>query len=245
MSERVIERVAEPGPDTASELARAGRALARAGLVTAFGHVSVRTAPDRLLMTPPCPLGTLDPAAPRAVEIAVDADELPAGAPREAWMHVAIASARPDVGAVCRAQPRGVTAAVAAGVPLVALHGQAALLGTEVRVHRDPRLVRDHPLGLAVAQTLADSSACVLRGNGALTTGRTLGEAVARMWILEETARTALLAAAAGTPEPLTGAEADAWRATGAELLERLWQYLRSEVPVPEVPVSEVPVPLS
>lgn len=209
-------------------LARAGRALAAAGLVTAFGHVSARLDVGRLLITPPCPLGTLDPADPTAVELELDATELPAGAPREAWLHVEIARTRPDVGAICRAQPRAATTAVAAGVPLVPLHGQAALLGPGVAVHADPRLVRDRALGVEVATALGDGFTCVLRGNGAVTVGAGIGDAVARMWILEETARMALLAAAAGSPVPLTADEAGAWRAAGAELLDRLWHYLAS-----------------
>ncbi|GAA2895936.1 hypothetical protein GCM10020220_102480 [Nonomuraea rubra] len=84
---------AEPA-DTVRALADAGRVLAAAGLVTAFGHVSARLPADRLLMTPPVPLGTLTPGAPYA-EIPLDAPGLPANAPREAWIHVEIARARP------------------------------------------------------------------------------------------------------------------------------------------------------
>lgn len=214
----------------AAELARAGRVLATAGLVTAFGHVSVRTAGDSLLITPPRPLGELDPAVPDSVTLPLAGAALPGSAPKEAWLHTAIAAARPDIGAICRAQPHAVTAATAAGLRLQPLHGQGALLGPAVAVHQDPRLVRDRERGLAVAETLGQNFTCVLRGNGAVTAGATIGEAVARMWILEETARLTLAAAAAGTPRPLTGDEADAWRATGSELLDRLWQHLRSTV---------------
>jgi HCOMODA/2-hydroxy-3-carboxy-muconic semialdehyde decarboxylase len=205
------------------ELAQAGPALAAAGLVTAFGHVSARTG-DHLLITPPRPPGSIDPADPGIRKLALDARELPTGIPQDAWMHIAIANARPDVGAVCRAQPPSVTAAAAARIPLVPVHGQGALLGPEVPVHADSRLVREPALGEALAATLGSAFACVIRGNGAITVGRTVGEAVARMWILEETARITL---AAGKAFALPADEQRAWAATGSELLERIWHYLK------------------
>jgi hypothetical protein len=69
-----------------------------------------------------------------------------------------------------------------------ALHGQGALIGEEVSVHDDARLVRSQELGLAVAERLGGGSAVLLRGNGAVTVGATVGEAVARMWVLEASA---------------------------------------------------------
>jgi HCOMODA/2-hydroxy-3-carboxy-muconic semialdehyde decarboxylase len=60
-----------------------------------------------------------------------------------------------------------------------------------------------------------------------VTAGRNVGEAVARMWILEESCRLTLAAAAAGLmPVALTEEEQNAWFATGAELLDRIWAYL-------------------
>src|SRR3954468_6417688 len=106
------------------ELAEAGHVLDRAGLVTAFGHVSCRLGPDRVLITPPEPLGGLT-GAHAFTELDLTDAELPPGVPREAWIHAAIAKRRPDVGAICRAQPPVATALAAAGVPIEPLHGQA------------------------------------------------------------------------------------------------------------------------
>ncbi|MEV0624071.1 class II aldolase/adducin family protein [Nonomuraea sp. NPDC050404] len=209
-------------------LAEAGRALAAAGLVTAFGHVSARVAGDRLLMTPPVPLGTLGPDAPYT-EVALGAavEALPEGTPREAWIHVEIARARPGVGAICRAQPPTATALASAGVPIVPLHGQGAFLGPRVPVFDDAVLVRDRERGRTLAACLGDAPALVMRGNGAVTVGATVGEAVALMWVLEASARMNATAAAAGTPVPITPAEQEAWLAVRAELCGRIWSYLR------------------
>ncbi|MFI7702441.1 class II aldolase/adducin family protein [Nonomuraea sp. NPDC049480] len=208
------------------ELTAAGHALARAGLVTAFGHVSTRLDADRLLITPPRPLGELTPD--RHLELDLNVSELPGGVPREAWIHIAIARARPDVGAICRAQPPSASPLAATLGSPAPLHGQGALLGPVVPVFPNARLIREPQLGKELAATLGDGFACMLKGNGAVTVGGTIGEAVARMWILEESCRLALAAAAAGvTPATLTEAERNAWAATGPELLERIWDFLK------------------
>ena len=101
---------------------------------------------------------------------------MPTGVPREAWIHLAIARRRPDVGAICRAQPATATAA-----PILALHGQGAFLGPRVPVFSDAILVRDQARGEALAEKLGQAPALLLRGNGAVTVGADIGEAVARM----------------------------------------------------------------
>src|SRR5207302_6098839 len=149
------------------EVIPAARALASEGLVDAFGHVSARSG-DGFALTPPRPLGTLT-AQDGLVDVSLDADQLPDGAPREAWIHLEIYRRRPDVGAVCRAQPEAVNAAAGAGVAILALHGQGAFVGALVPVHDDARLVRDGELAAAVAAKLGNGDAVVLRGNGAVT----------------------------------------------------------------------------
>ena len=209
------------------ELVACGHALYRHGLVTAFGHVSCRVGDDRLLITPPVPLGGLGRES-AWTELDLDAAALPAGVPREAWIHLAIARRRPDVGAICRAQPATATALASAGVPILPLHGQGAFLGPRVPVFDDPVLVREETSARALADRLGDAPALVLRGNGAVTVGADLGEAVARMWVLEASAHLNSVAAAAGTPAPLSDDEQAAWRHVAPEILGRIWADLRA-----------------
>lgn len=208
------------------ELVAGGHALYRAELVTAFGHLSCRTAGSRLLITPPMPLGRIGLGSEFS-ELDLDADELPAGVPREAWIHLSIARRRPDVFAICRAQPPTATALASAGVPIVPLHGQGAFLGSRVPVFDDAILVRDRDRADALADRLGQEPALLMRGNGAVTVGATIGEAVARMWVLEASARMNAVAAAAGAPEALPDHEQAAWRAVSTELLGRIWSDLR------------------
>ena len=211
------------------ELVAGGHALYRAQLVTAFGHLSCRTAGSRWLITPPMPLGRLGLESEFS-ELDPDADELPVGVPREAWIHLAIARRRPEVSAICRAQPPTATALASAAVPIVPLHGQGSFLGTQVPVFDDAILVRDLDRADALADRLGQAPALLMRGNGAVTVGASIGEAVARMWVLEASARMNAVAAAAGTPAALPDHEQVAWRAVSTEILGRIWSDLRDPV---------------
>ncbi|MFJ6084954.1 class II aldolase/adducin family protein [Streptomyces sp. NPDC092369] len=224
-----------------SDLVRAGRVLSATGLVSAFGHVSARVGDGMLLITPPRPLGTVTESA--LLALPVTGEKLPAGVPAEAWIHRAVAAARPDVGAVCRAQPFHANAATALGVAIRPLHGQGALLGGRTPVLDDARLVRAPDRAATLAETLGDAFGLVMRGNGAVTVGHTVGEAVARMWVLEESARLAVISSAAGTARPLSEAEQRAWQDAGTELLGRIWAYLASTPDTTPTSPADSPTP--
>lgn len=213
--------------DLSRQLVDAGHALAAEGLVGAFGHVSARASADAALITPARPLASLGPddSLPR---LSLEAEELPPGAPGEAWIHWAIYRARADVDAVCRAQPRVAAAFGVTATPVRPLHGQGALLGGEVALHGDARLIRTRELGLEVAERLGSAHAVLLRGNGAVTVGTTVGEAVARMWVLESSARLNLdVALLSSEARELDDEEYGAWSRVAPEILERIWDGLR------------------
>ncbi|MTD56888.1 class II aldolase/adducin family protein [Amycolatopsis pithecellobii] len=207
-----------------TELVEAAHVLARLGLVTAFGHVSVRQG-ENVLVTPPADLGTV--REDELITVPLDATELPAGAPPEVWLHLAIYRRRPDAGAIARAQPEALFVAGAVTDELRPLHGQAAWLGARVPVHPVPRLLRSEELATAAAETLGDSEAIVLRSNGGAALGATPGLAVARMWLLDVACRVWTQAHQGGKPEPLGEDDITAWRAAEGPLLERLWQHLK------------------
>lgn len=218
----------------ASELCVAARVLAANGLVDAFGHVSARNGGGMATITPALPLGSLR-REDELVELPLTGEGLPRRAPREAWIHRAIYDARPEVVAVCRAQPNWAAAAAAAAVPIVPLSGQGALLGAAVPMYGDARLVRDPSRAEELASTLASEAAVVMRGNGAVTVGRSVGEAVARMYLLDASARLNLAAAAASdAATPLSEAEVVSWLAVGEEIAIRLWEHLAAAQPVLE-----------
>jgi HCOMODA/2-hydroxy-3-carboxy-muconic semialdehyde decarboxylase len=206
-----------------ADVVAAAHALTRHRLVTAYGHVSVRTG-DSMLITPATALG--DVSADELIDVPLSSTELPTGTPPEAWAHLATYRVRPDVGSVVRAMPPSAFAATAVVDELPILHGQSAWLGGPVGVHPSSTLLRTVELAEAMTPTLGDRHAVLLRGNGALTTGDHPGLAMARMQLLEVACRTWLDAAASGSPRPLPQAEIDRWRSTSGQLLPRLWHHL-------------------
>ena len=218
----------EGGAGLRDEVAEAANVMARLGLVTAYGHVSAR-AGDAMLITPAADLACVTGSG--LIEIPLQASgTLPAGAPAEAWAHLALYRARPDAAAIARAQPASTFAVAAAVSLLVPLHGQAAWLGESVPVHGDAALLRSPEQAERAASSLPDGEALLLRGNGAVTLGATPGLAVARMWLLAAACDVylAALAACGASPViPLSAGEIASWRAVGGELLPRLWQHLR------------------
>jgi HCOMODA/2-hydroxy-3-carboxy-muconic semialdehyde decarboxylase len=215
-------------PAGRSEVAEAANVLARLGLVTAYGHLSARAGPS-MLITPAADLACVTASSVLEVPLTASA-VLPAGVPAEAWVHLALYRARPDAGAVARAQPRGAFAAAATTTSLVPLHGQAAWLGDAVPVHDCAMLLRSPDLAERAARSLPAGDALLLRGNGAITLGATPGIAVARMWLLADACQVYLAARAVASVSPLSADEIASWRAVGDELLPRLWQHLRRNV---------------
>jgi len=167
-----------------AEVAEAARITAGAGLVEAFGHVSMR-AGEGFLITATTPMG--EATAGSIHEIAADG-KAPEGAedvPLETPMHGAIYAARPDVEAICRTHSPAAVRAGARGVVPPVVHGLAGLAGN-VAVCGRVNLVTDKLSGDEVAADLGQDDCVLIRGNGAISTGRSLAEAVVRARYLEE-----------------------------------------------------------
>jgi HCOMODA/2-hydroxy-3-carboxy-muconic semialdehyde decarboxylase len=214
--------------DLARRVRISGRALARAGLVHAYGHCSARIDDARFIVSPPRPLGLLERDEP-CIEVATDG-ELPPGAAGEVRMHQAVYRRRPDVGGICRAQPPSTMTLSIARITPRARHGCSSYFAPEPALWDDPALVRDDAAASRVAETLGDGAAIVLRGNGALTVGPTIEEATVLCWFLEDSARVELdLRQLADHGLPLTElspAEADRRATWEGGLLDRMWAYL-------------------
>jgi HCOMODA/2-hydroxy-3-carboxy-muconic semialdehyde decarboxylase len=214
-------------PARRSDLVQAAHVLSGLGLVGAYGHVSARTGAS-MLITPAADLAMV--TEPAMVDVPLEASSLPEGAPAEAWVHLALYHARPDVQAIARAQPASSFAAAATARSLAPLHGQAAWLGESIPVHDSAHLLRSPDLAERAAQALPTGEALLLRGNGAMTVGASPGVAVARMWLLSAACDAQLATLAAAKVNPLTAEEITSWRAVRDELLPRLWQHLQGRV---------------
>lgn len=215
-----------------SEVARgvrlAARALARHGLVHAYGHVSARIDERHFLCSPPQPLGTVGTDDPGVV-VSIDGP-LPERALPEVRIHREIYRRRPEVGGICRFQSPAVMALSALGDTPRALHGLGSYFAPSPPFWPDVQLVRDDERATQVAERVGEAVAIVLRGNGAVTAGATIEEAAAFAFFLEDAARVELAvlpARAAGlAPLEYSADEASRRAVKAGALIERMWHFL-------------------
>lgn len=211
--------------DLRNDIATAARAFSKLKYVHAFGHVSARLE-NSFLITPTRP----PLAAQRGDDILeVDFDGVvlagdAAARPIEAFLHIGIYKKREAVGAICRTHAPFASAWTAEGEMPAIQHGFGGLSG-EIASYDGFDLIHNATLGASAAKSLGSADALVLRGNGVLTVGRTLGEAAARMWGLEE--RFANAARQGNTRRPLSPSELAARKQWYPAEAERVWTWLK------------------
>ena len=206
---------AQPDPRLVEDLVAANRILAQEGVLDGWGHVSVRLGPERFLLSQ-----AIAPALVRAadlVEFGLDGKPIDGKARdlySERFIHAEIYRARPDVMAVVHNHappliPFGVTK-----VPLRPMYARSAFIGLGVPVFeiRDAggmtdMLVRSAALGRALAQTLGDKPAVLMRGHGSTVVGPSIPRVVSRSIFLALNATAQQQAMALGGPITYLDAE--------------------------------------
>ena len=189
----------------ARRMALCCRQLAAGGLIAGRdGNLSVRLAPNRVLVTPS---GLVKALVAGRDMVEVDEDGRKRRGRRnptsELDLHLRILTHRRDVGAVVHAHPPGATGFAVAGeeIPANLLPELIFLVG---RVPIVPYGTPGTPeLGDRVEPYLAEHDALLLANHGAVTMGRTLDEAWIRMESLEHAARIIIAARTVGSPRPL------------------------------------------
>ncbi|SEM33891.1 HCOMODA/2-hydroxy-3-carboxy-muconic semialdehyde decarboxylase [Bosea lupini] len=218
-----------PRPSAAQEnlVRQAGRALARHGLVHAYGHCSMRLDQGHFLVSPAKPLGLVgDEDSCSVVPLE---GPLPDGVLGEVRIHREIYRRRPEVGGVVRSMPPRVMTLGTARITPKPRHGFGSYFAPQPPLWDDPQLLRDDVQAAALAEQMAAARAIVMRGNGAVTAGGSLEEAVVLTWYLEDAARVEFEARAAGIAEGgvILGEAEVAQRATwSGAILDRMWAYL-------------------
>jgi HCOMODA/2-hydroxy-3-carboxy-muconic semialdehyde decarboxylase len=211
--------------DPRDDIATAARAFSRLHYVHAFGHVSVRL-DQSLLITPTRP--------PLAIQRGTDVMELnfqgdvakgdAAARPIEIFLHVGIYAARADVRAICRTHPPYASTWPANGKVPPIQHGFGGIVST-VATSEACDLIHTADLGARAAERLGAADALLLRGNGVVTVGRTLSEAAARMWSLEE--RFAQARRQGTSQVPFSADELAARARWYPAEAERIWTWLK------------------
>src|SRR5882757_4010831 len=185
--------MADPVGVSASDARRvrvAARAVARAGLVHAYGHCSLRIDSDHFIVSPAKPLGLVTPED--AVVVVRTHGALPPEALPEVLAHQYIYRQRRDVSGIVRFQSPNLTALSTLGLTPRARHGFGAYFAPGAPLHEDPRLVRDSASAQTLVGELGAARAVVMRGNGAVAVGASIEEAIVMAWYLEDSARVEL-----------------------------------------------------
>lgn len=197
-----------PDPGLIEDLVAANHILADQGVVDGYGHVSARhdKDPGRYLLA-----RSLAPELVTAEDILeFDLDSNPVDARGrklylERFIHGEIYRVRPDVKAVVHHHSPAVIPFGVTGVPLRPVYHMSSFIGLGVPVFEireaggmTDMLVRTPVLGRALARTLADKPAVLMRGHGAVVVGASLPEAVGRSIYLQMNARLQAQAMALG-----------------------------------------------
>ena len=231
MSDNVSEAIAS----AIRELVDANHILFDQGVVDGFGHVSMRhpVRPDHFLL-----------ARSMAPALVTETDVLefdPDGAPTEAgspavylerFIHSEIYRTRPDVVSVVHSHsPAVVPFSVVSGTKLRPICHMCGFLGAaapvfEIRDVAGPGsdlLIRDSRLGAALAQSLGQSAAVLMRGHGSTVVGGTLRQAVFRAVYTEVGARLQSEAMRLGPVTYLTEEQGEATARTNDAQIDRTW----------------------
>jgi HCOMODA/2-hydroxy-3-carboxy-muconic semialdehyde decarboxylase len=211
--------------DQARRVRQAARAAARAGLVHAYGHCSLRLDATRFIVSPPKPLGLV--TANDAPVMVKTTGPLPPGALPEVIVHQRIYEQRAEVAGILRFHSPQISALSALARTPRALHGFGAYFAPQPPLYSNPRLVRDPASAAALVSQLGAARGIVMRGNGAVTVGTSIEEAVVMAWYLEDAARLELAVLNTGLPAfELTAAEAADRAGSSGSLVERMWDWL-------------------
>ena len=227
-------------PSLVEDLVYANRILYDQGVLDGFGHVSMRdprNAEHFLLAR------SMAPALVKAADILVydqNGTPLNAGDRRvylERFIHAAIYRARPDVNAIVHSHSLSVIPFSVTGTPLRPIYHMSAFLGAGAPIFdiretagATDMLISDNRLGNALARTLDDRTAVLLRGHGAVNVGSSVQQATFRAVYTETNAKLQAEAIQLGTVTYLSPEEATKAAAALDGQLVRAWDLWKARI---------------
>jgi L-ribulose-5-phosphate 4-epimerase len=188
-----------------AKLINAGRILVDEGQGDyVWGHISARLPdnPSRFLMKPGC-IGVEEMTHDNIITVDIEGEKVAGEWPRhnEVFIHSEVMRARPDVNCVIHTHPEHAIAFSSLGKPLAAMSNDGTMFSAGVPIFSETTdLIVTQARGKAVARTLGQGGALILRNHGIVTAGRTIEEAVFLAIKLERACRIQLLAEWAGGP---------------------------------------------
>lgn len=211
----------------------AARILSHQRLVQGFGHVSARIPDsDLFLITPRISLAVVTEDELLTMNLTGEVVEGHYPPPFEAWLHTAMMKTKPQVNAITRIHARVANMFSVTDRKLEPVHNHGSFFTGGVPVFPTPDLISSRKLGEEVVRAIGDKPALLLRGNGQVTVGRSIPEAVMMAIYLEEAAEILFGALQIGKPIPLTAEESAVRRieALPPVDMDRAWNYFKSRV---------------
>ena len=215
------------------DIISACRILSKKKLVEGFGHVSARVpGAETFLITPRIGLTLVEAEDLLLMNTRCEVLEGYHAAPFEAWLHAAVMKLKPGVNAITRIHARVANIFSVTDRALEPVHNHGSFFAGGVPVFHAPDLISSEELGMAVANTLGDRPALLLRGNGQLTVGRTIPQAVMMAIYLEEAAEILYGAIQIGRPIPLTANESKQRQVEALPPvdMERAWNFFKHQL---------------
>ncbi len=190
------------------DLVAGNRILAQEGIVDGYGHISVRHPGNRERFLLARSVAPELVTAADIMEFGLDGEPIDAGgrtAYKERFIHSEIYRARADVHAVVHCHTPSLIPFADTSVPLRPMYHQSAFLAAGVPVFEireaggmTNMLVETVPLGRALAKSLADKPAVLMRGHGAVVVADSILNVVGRSIYLDLNARMQAQAIALG-----------------------------------------------
>jgi HCOMODA/2-hydroxy-3-carboxy-muconic semialdehyde decarboxylase len=223
------------------DLVAGSRILAMQGVLDAYGHISARSdkRPDHFIMS-----RSRAPALVTAADLMeLDADSEPSPRDRrkgfiERYIHGEIYRTRPDVMAIVHSHAPSVIPFGITRTKLRPVYHMGSFLWSgapvwDIRKVREDNdvLVRDRPLGRALAESLGKCTCVLMRGHGMTVVADTVPAVVFRAIYTEMNARLQLQAEQLEGPiEFLSDEEGRRSTASNAGTLERPWELWKKSV---------------
>ncbi len=228
------------------DLVAANRILAEHGVIDGYGHVSIRSPEraDRYYIARSLAPELVTPDD--IMEFDLDSNPIDQRGREmytERYIHGELFHSRPDVNAVVHNHSPSVIPFGSAGVPLRPMYHMSGFVGSGIPVFeiRDTAgdktdlLIRDRPLGRALARCVAGCPAALMRGHGAVVVADSVPLVVGRSIYLEMNARlqmqAMMIAGPAGSVTYLSEGEVQASFAT--QNYKRAWEMWRRKALAP------------
>jgi L-fuculose-phosphate aldolase len=208
------------------------RMLERSDIVDYNGHVSVRVAPNRILIN----IGSCQRSALTVEDIcAIDIDgkliEGKANPPLECHLHCGMYRARADINAVIHAHSKWTTFLTMVGAEYKPVYAQGSLV-YPVPVLDSPDSINTRAMADRLAATIGDRPAVLMKSHGAAVLGKDLVEAFVLANYMEENAYRQHMAMQIGKPYEFNERELALCREKlwTPSLFQRTWDHFRAKL---------------